>query len=166
MQSKHNLSLQPVSSKTCNFFSLFFQNFTDWFSISERCDTPDSLQEKGCAKDWQEFPVSNSQILQDLPLGRKTSKSNSTQISPQKMALKLRPGMQSEAFCYFVFTDGSSYLDSNKLIVLFMRRQSDDHPSQSSTDRGLSCGHVLPDGPFRVHDWWFENDQGLGLDSV
>uniref|UniRef100_A0A667YCD6 Integrin beta n=1 Tax=Myripristis murdjan TaxID=586833 RepID=A0A667YCD6_9TELE len=70
------------------------ENFTDWFSISERCDTPDSLQEKGCAKAWLEFPVSNSQILQDLPLGRKTSKSNSTQISPQKMALKLRPGSQ------------------------------------------------------------------------
>lgn len=70
------------------------ENFTDWFSVSERCDTLDILLEKGCAKDRLEFPVSKGQILQDRPLGKKTGNVNSTQISPQKMALKLRPGSQ------------------------------------------------------------------------
>lgn len=66
------------------------QNFTDWFSVNQRCDTPDALLENGCARSQLEFPVSNSLVLQDHPLGR--SSGNSTQISPQKMALKLRPG--------------------------------------------------------------------------
>ncbi|KAG8001295.1 Integrin beta-6, partial [Nibea albiflora] len=69
-------------------------NFTDWFSVSERCDTLDILLEKGCARDHLEFPVSKGQILQDHPLGKKTGNINITQISPQKMALKLRPGGQ------------------------------------------------------------------------
>uniref|UniRef100_A0A7N8XC31 Integrin beta n=1 Tax=Mastacembelus armatus TaxID=205130 RepID=A0A7N8XC31_9TELE len=70
------------------------ENFTDWFSFSERCDTLDILLDKGCARDQVEFHVSEGQILQDLPLGKKTGSANSTQISPQKMALKLRPGSQ------------------------------------------------------------------------
>ncbi|XP_031702106.1 integrin beta-6 [Anarrhichthys ocellatus] len=70
------------------------ENFTDWFSVSERCDTLDILLEKGCARDQLEFPVSEGQILQDRPLGKKMGNVNSTQISPQKMALKLRPGSQ------------------------------------------------------------------------
>ncbi|KAM6943427.1 integrin beta-6 [Xenentodon cancila] len=70
------------------------ENFTDWFSVSERCDTLDGLLEKGCARYHVEFPISKAQVLQDRPLGKKTSNSNSTQISPQKMALKLRPGSE------------------------------------------------------------------------
>lgn len=70
------------------------ENFTDWFSVSERCDTLDVLLEKGCAQDQLEYPVSESQILQNRPLGKMTNKVNNTQISPQKMALKLRPGSQ------------------------------------------------------------------------
>ncbi|CAG5858092.1 unnamed protein product [Menidia menidia] len=70
------------------------ENFTDWLSVSERCDTLDGLLEKGCSADRVEFPVSRVQILQDLPLGKKTSNPNSTQISPQRMALKLRPGSE------------------------------------------------------------------------
>ncbi|KAM7424372.1 hypothetical protein PAMA_000627 [Pampus argenteus] len=68
------------------------KNFTDWFSVSERCDTPEGLLEKGCIRGQIEFPVSKGQILQDHPLGRKTGDYNSTQIAPQKMTLKLRPG--------------------------------------------------------------------------
>lgn len=68
------------------------ENFTEWFSVNERCDTPDNLLEKGCAKSQVEFPVSSGQILQDRPLGKKINNTNSTQISPQKMTLKLRPG--------------------------------------------------------------------------
>ncbi|KAM8895404.1 integrin beta-6 isoform 1-T1 [Spinachia spinachia] len=70
------------------------ENFTDWFSVGERCDTLDMLLEKGCARDQLEFPTSKSQILQDRPLGKKTGNANSTQIFPQKMALQLRPGSQ------------------------------------------------------------------------
>ncbi|XP_071371827.1 integrin beta-6 [Centroberyx affinis] len=71
------------------------ENFTDWFSVSKRCDTPDSLREKGCVSDRLEFPVSHGQILQDRPIGKKSdNNTNSTQISPQKMTLKLRPGSQ------------------------------------------------------------------------
>ncbi|XP_012729890.2 integrin beta-6 isoform X1 [Fundulus heteroclitus] len=70
------------------------ENFTDWVSVSERCDTLDSLLEKGCSRDHLQFPISESHILQDRPLGRSTSDANSTQISPQKMSLKLRPGSE------------------------------------------------------------------------
>ncbi|XP_034051122.1 integrin beta-6 [Thalassophryne amazonica] len=70
------------------------ENFTDWFSVTERCDTVDRLREKGCARSQLEFPVSNEQILQDRPLGKKTADNNNSQISPQKMSLKLRPGSE------------------------------------------------------------------------
>ncbi|XP_072236930.1 integrin beta-6 [Leuresthes tenuis] len=70
------------------------ENFTDWFAVSERCDTLDSLLEKGCARGHVEFPISKGQILENRPLGKKTSNPDSTQISPQKMALKLRPGSE------------------------------------------------------------------------
>ncbi|XP_041836443.1 integrin beta-6 [Melanotaenia boesemani] len=70
------------------------ENFTDWLSVSERCDTADSLLEKGCARGHVEFPISKGHILQDRPLGKKTSNTNNTQISPQKMSLKLRPGSE------------------------------------------------------------------------
>ncbi|XP_069030470.1 integrin beta-6 isoform X2 [Embiotoca jacksoni] len=70
------------------------ENFTDWFSVTERCDTLDILLGKGCAREQLEFPVSEGRILQDRPLGKKPGNANSTQISPQKMSLKLRPGSQ------------------------------------------------------------------------
>ncbi|XP_058486137.1 integrin beta-6 [Solea solea] len=70
------------------------ENFTDWFSVSDRCDTLEILLEKGCALSHLEFPVSEAQILQDRPFGKKTESANSTQISPQKMSLKLRAGSQ------------------------------------------------------------------------
>ncbi|XP_055785586.1 integrin beta-6-like isoform X1 [Salvelinus fontinalis] len=70
------------------------ENFTDSFLISERCDTPYLLQERGCPQDQVEFPVTNSEVLRDQPLGKKTGNTNNTQISPQKMALKLRTGSE------------------------------------------------------------------------
>lgn len=79
-------------------FPFVCQNFTDWFSVTQRCDTLDVLLEKGCARDLLQFPVSKHQILQDQPLGKKMGSTNSTQIFPQKMSLKLRPGMQSDIF--------------------------------------------------------------------
>ncbi|XP_061609115.1 integrin beta-6 [Phyllopteryx taeniolatus] len=70
------------------------ENFTNWLSVSERCNTPERLLEKGCAASLLEFPVSEGEILRDQPLGKKSGNMNLTQISPQKMALKLRPGSQ------------------------------------------------------------------------
>ncbi|XP_041701194.1 integrin beta-6 [Coregonus clupeaformis] len=70
------------------------ENFTDSFLISERCDTPYVLQERGCPQDQVEFPVTISEVHRDQPLGKKTGNTNSTQISPQKMALKLRTGSE------------------------------------------------------------------------
>lgn len=68
------------------------QNFTDWFSVGERCDALDALLEKGCARSYLEFPVSKAEVLHDHPLGKKMETHNKTQISPQKIALKMRPG--------------------------------------------------------------------------
>uniref|UniRef100_A0A674E2X9 Integrin beta n=1 Tax=Salmo trutta TaxID=8032 RepID=A0A674E2X9_SALTR len=79
------------SKKTCHEF---INNFTDWFLISERCDTTYVLLERGCPQDLVEFPVTNFEVHKDQPLGRKTGNTNSTQISPQKMALKLRTGSE------------------------------------------------------------------------
>ncbi|MED6289527.1 hypothetical protein CHARACLAT_003744 [Characodon lateralis] len=70
------------------------ENFTDWVSVSGRCDTLDNLLEKGCSRDHLHYPVSESQILQDRPLGKNTDDANTTQISPQKISLKLRPGSE------------------------------------------------------------------------
>lgn len=72
------------------------QNFTDWFSVGERCDTLDVLLERGCARSYLEFPVSKAQVLHNRPLGKNREFDNSTQISPQKIALKLRPGTRGD----------------------------------------------------------------------
>lgn len=146
------ISLFHLQTAQLVTLSLISQNFTDWFSASERCDTLDILLEKGCARGQLEFPVSRGQILQDRPLGKKTGNLNSTQISPQKMALKLRPGTQPSAFSF----DGlppevfSSFFF--KVLILFLHRQQGDFPGQDSTHRGLSRGHLLPDGPVCIHD--------------
>ncbi|XP_077569984.1 integrin beta-6 [Stigmatopora nigra] len=70
------------------------ENFTDWTTASQRCDTPEHLLERGCAASLLEFPISKSQILEERPLGRRNGDLNLTQISPQKMVLELRPGSQ------------------------------------------------------------------------
>ncbi|KAM9826325.1 integrin beta-6 [Syngnathus typhle] len=70
------------------------ENFTNWLSVSERCDSPERLLANGCPESLLEFPISTGKILLDQPLGKKSGNLNVTQISPQKMALKLRPGGQ------------------------------------------------------------------------
>ncbi|KAJ3594099.1 hypothetical protein NHX12_006431 [Muraenolepis orangiensis] len=62
------------------------------FPVGKRCDTPEVLLENGCLRDHLEFHVSHSEVLLDGPLGRGTGTANGTQISPQRMALNLRPG--------------------------------------------------------------------------
>uniref|UniRef100_A0A672SME8 Integrin beta n=1 Tax=Sinocyclocheilus grahami TaxID=75366 RepID=A0A672SME8_SINGR len=70
------------------------QNFTDFFSIGERCDTPDALLQKGCSDEFVEFPVTNVKVLKDQGLGKSASHTNVSYIAPQKMHLQLRPGSQ------------------------------------------------------------------------
>uniref|UniRef100_A0A673JL78 Integrin beta n=1 Tax=Sinocyclocheilus rhinocerous TaxID=307959 RepID=A0A673JL78_9TELE len=70
------------------------QNFTDFFSIDERCDTPEALLQKGCSGEFVEFPVTNVKVLKDQGLGKSASHTNVSYIAPQKMHLQLRPGSQ------------------------------------------------------------------------
>uniref|UniRef100_A0A8C5U163 Integrin beta n=1 Tax=Malurus cyaneus samueli TaxID=2593467 RepID=A0A8C5U163_9PASS len=62
--------------------------------ISSRCDTLENLLSKGCQLNLIEFPISEVEIHRNDPLTVSSQKSNSdvTQISPQKLTLKLRPG--------------------------------------------------------------------------
>ncbi|KAL2087573.1 hypothetical protein ACEWY4_016401 [Coilia grayii] len=66
------------------------ENFTERFPVSERCDTPEVLQQKGCLSSFVEFPVSSMEVLLNDSLG-KNRDANLTQIAPQSIAVKLRP---------------------------------------------------------------------------
>ncbi|XP_018597004.1 integrin beta-6 [Scleropages formosus] len=68
------------------------QNFTDSFSVSERCDTVEILEQKGCSREFTEFPSTSVLIHQNRPLGKRDASANVTQIAPQRMSLNLRPG--------------------------------------------------------------------------
>uniref|UniRef100_A0A8C2TW38 Integrin beta n=1 Tax=Coturnix japonica TaxID=93934 RepID=A0A8C2TW38_COTJA len=72
----------------------FQENYTDSAGIHGRCDTPENLLSKGCQLNLIEFPVSEVEIHRNKPLTTATQKDNSdvTQISPQKLTLRLRPG--------------------------------------------------------------------------
>ncbi|KAF1613363.1 Integrin beta-6, partial [Eudyptes chrysolophus] len=69
-------------------------NYTDSAGIHGRCDTPENLLSKGCQLNLIEFPISEVEIHRNKPLTASTQKNNSdvTQISPQKLTLRLRPG--------------------------------------------------------------------------
>ncbi|XP_076880755.1 integrin beta-6 isoform X2 [Brachyhypopomus gauderio] len=70
------------------------ENFTDAFTVSERCGTLEELRVRGCPSEFVEFPVTTSKLFWNEPLGKKTDSTNTSYISPQKMVLKLRPGTQ------------------------------------------------------------------------
>ncbi|KFZ59588.1 Integrin beta-6, partial [Antrostomus carolinensis] len=72
----------------------FQENYTDSAGIHGRCDTPENLLSKGCQLNLIEFPISEVEIHRNKPLTVATQKNNSdvTQISPQKLTLRLRPG--------------------------------------------------------------------------
>ncbi|KAM4622750.1 integrin beta-3 [Discoglossus pictus] len=57
-----------------------------------RCDLRTSLLENGCSNDHIEFPVSEMRIVENRPLSTKgTHTQDITQMSPQKIELRLRP---------------------------------------------------------------------------
>ncbi|XP_053926199.1 integrin beta-6 isoform X1 [Cuculus canorus] len=71
----------------------FQENYTDLAGLHGRCDTPENLLSKGCQLNLIEFPLSELEIHSNKPLTVAVQKNNSdvTQISPQKLTLRLRP---------------------------------------------------------------------------
>lgn len=59
-----------------------------------RCDLKQNLLNGGCSSASVEFPTSNLNILEDVPLSDKASGTadDVTQIKPQKLHMTLRPG--------------------------------------------------------------------------
>ncbi|TRY88129.1 hypothetical protein DNTS_031505 [Danionella cerebrum] len=70
------------------------QNFTDFYSVEERCDTLEALSLKGCPSEFVEFPITSVNVLKDQGLGKRAGHANVSYINPQKMRLQLRPGNQ------------------------------------------------------------------------
>ncbi|KAG8559849.1 hypothetical protein GDO81_017474 [Engystomops pustulosus] len=70
------------------------QNFSYPHEVPIRCDTPERLLSKGCTANHIEFPISKLETLRNIPLteGAQKSHEHGTQITPQKLVLKLRPG--------------------------------------------------------------------------
>ncbi|MEE6489434.1 hypothetical protein FKM82_015557 [Ascaphus truei] len=70
------------------------KNYTDSLALEGRCDTPEAHLAKGCQLNHIEFPVSKVDIQGNTPLteGVQENSSDVTQIAPQKLVLKLRPG--------------------------------------------------------------------------
>ncbi|XP_053554327.1 integrin beta-6 [Bombina bombina] len=70
------------------------KNFTDSLEVWERCDTREGLLSRGCLLDNIEYTVSKVEIHKNKPLteGIEENSSYVTQIAPQKIVLKLRPG--------------------------------------------------------------------------
>ncbi|OWK63246.1 Integrin beta-6 [Lonchura striata] len=70
------------------------ENYTDSSGIHGRCDTLENLLSKGCQLNFIEFPISEVEIHRNDPLTASSQKTSSdvTQISPQKLTLRLRPG--------------------------------------------------------------------------
>ncbi|NWU97803.1 ITB6 protein, partial [Upupa epops] len=68
-------------------------NYTDSAGIHGRCDTPENLLARGCQLSSIEFPTSEVDVHSNKPLtGATKNASDVTQISPQKVTLRLRPG--------------------------------------------------------------------------
>lgn len=61
---------------------------------SPRCNLKENLLKDNCLPESIEFPVSEAQVLEARPLSDKSSGDGSqvTQVSPQRIALRLRPG--------------------------------------------------------------------------
>ncbi|XP_069838890.1 integrin beta-6 isoform X2 [Dendropsophus ebraccatus] len=70
------------------------KNFTGPLGVLARCDTPEVLLFKGCPANNIEFPISKVETQKNNPLteGAQKSSDHVTQITPQKLVLKLRPG--------------------------------------------------------------------------
>ncbi|CAN9505422.1 unnamed protein product [Ophioblennius macclurei] len=70
------------------------QEFGKGRSGTSRCDLKENLLNDGCSETALEFPVSSLNVQMDEPLSNKASGTavDVTQIKPQKLHMKLRPG--------------------------------------------------------------------------
>ncbi|XP_078795376.1 integrin beta-2-like isoform X3 [Oryzias latipes] len=60
---------------------------------SIRCDTRAQLKEKGCMEKHIITPGNSMDVLEKVPLSPSTERGEPVQLSPQKISLKLRPGL-------------------------------------------------------------------------
>ncbi|TKC47156.1 hypothetical protein EI555_009139, partial [Monodon monoceros] len=90
---------------------------------SPRCNLKENLLKNDCALESIEFPISEARILEARPLSDKGSGDSSqiTQVSPQRIALRLRPGRRGEELTSFRLAD-----DSKNFSVQV--RQVEDYP--------------------------------------
>ncbi|XP_067891366.1 integrin beta-6 isoform X1 [Heterodontus francisci] len=72
----------------------FQEDFSDDSSSGGRCDTLDNLLLRECAMEFIEFSVSHLEVIRSEALSLSSEKEDGkrTQMSPQKLALNLRPG--------------------------------------------------------------------------
>lgn len=73
-----------------------------------RCNLKENLLKDNCALESIEFPISEVHILEARPLSDKGSGDSSqiTQVSPQRIALRLRPGRERALFRERPWADG------------------------------------------------------------
>lgn len=88
------MSVQQLIWQSHDYF-FFRQNFTDSLVVSERCGTREELLLWGCPQGFMQFPVNAMELLADGPLGKNADTANVSYITPQRIALKLRPGKKS-----------------------------------------------------------------------
>lgn len=64
-------------------------------SSTSRCDLKENLLDGGCVGSAVEFPSSSTRIVEEKPLSDKASGTGDvTQVRPQKLHIKLRPGVK------------------------------------------------------------------------
>ena len=87
--------INPQRSPKSLFLVVFFgQGFGRGGSSLTRCDLRDLLLASGCDEASMEFPSSSLTVVKDKPLSDKASgvADDVTQIKPQRIHMKLRPG--------------------------------------------------------------------------
>lgn len=85
-------------SATCLNSSFALQDFGKGRTLTSRCDFHQNLQRRGCEAEYIEYPTSGISIRRNMPLsstGSSVNRYEMTQIMPQDLSLKLRPGERS-----------------------------------------------------------------------
>lgn len=90
-------SFRPRSDGLPAFACLSIQYFGNPRSITSRCDLKANLIRNGCGGEM-ESPASSTHVLRSLPLSSKGSSATGSdviQMTPQEVAVSLRPGESS-----------------------------------------------------------------------
>ncbi|KAJ6654768.1 hypothetical protein lerEdw1_006631 [Lerista edwardsae] len=75
-------------------------------SDAERCAPWLELEQRGCLPSEIVDPRGKLQVLEDRPLSNSTQHQTITQLAPQRVALKLRPGEEQSFRVYFRRSEG------------------------------------------------------------